>query len=98
MLDAYEGPSSWMVRLASHLPMSMLSSRDLPWTIPAVKPPAKASLENRQGENSLQRTKYTYPAPLVSMMLSLEISLMGHSLTSTSPLGFTEAVTVGKVP
>lgn len=27
--------------------MSMLSSRDLPWTIPAAKPPAKASLQDK---------------------------------------------------
>lgn len=41
---AYDGPSSWMLRLASHWPRSMLCSKDLFWTIPATKPPAKASL------------------------------------------------------
>lgn len=50
---AYEGPSSWMLRLASHWPMSMLSSRDLPCTIPAEKPPANASLGHVSTKGSL---------------------------------------------
>lgn len=62
MLDAYEGPSSWMLRLASHLPMSMLSSRDLPWAIPAVKPPAKASLEKPSGRKFFTEDEVHLPS------------------------------------
>lgn len=42
----YCGPSSLMLRLASQCPISTHSSRDLPSTIPATKPPAKASLRS----------------------------------------------------
>lgn len=51
--ETYEGPSSWMLRLASHWPMSMLSARDLPCTIPAQKPPAKASLGTQSAQKLL---------------------------------------------
>jgi hypothetical protein len=43
--STYDGPSSWMLRLASHWPISMLRSRDFSWTTPAQNPPANASLE-----------------------------------------------------
>ena len=46
MGDTYDGPNSLMLRLASHCPISIESSRDLPSTIPARNPPAKASLDN----------------------------------------------------
>lgn len=41
----YEGPNSLILKLASHCPRSIDSSSDLPSTMPARKPPAKASLQ-----------------------------------------------------
>lgn len=40
----YCGPGSWMLNLASQCPWSTCSSIVFPSTIPATKPPAKASL------------------------------------------------------
>ena len=43
--NTYEGPSSLILRLASQWPISMDSASDLPSTMPATNPPAKASLD-----------------------------------------------------
>lgn len=94
----YEGPNSRILRLASHWPMSMACSSDLPSTMPATKPPAKASLFAHQRTLAFflastamiwNRNAYdgrwdeTHPAPFVSQISSFLTLLTGNSFTFT---------------
>jgi hypothetical protein len=88
-----------MLRLASHWPISMLVSSGLPCTMPATKPPAKASLFCQKLMAHLNHVhRIANPAPFVSQICELSIACTGNSTNSTSPFSLATAAMLGFVP